>query len=278
MNTSKKSVAIGLLTLMGSGSPLAWSGPVDEEASGGIEFGSTGLHLLVPQLLSQEAAGFGGLDDPDGVSAGVVPDPGHPHQRREYPWLVGQSEPSYLWQDSNALNTWGVEWQHRVDEGLSLSVSARYGENLHVDTASPATSTMATVSWTNQWLGQGRTSLTGSVFVGDDAVRDDYEQDFDRKYFGFTLGGQMTLFRNHTPYLAFKMLKSDYESELPLYLESEDDTYFSSLSAGWDWKVVNNWNVRAEANYTLNGSEPDWSGSGVDRNRIFFGTRYDFNK
>jgi len=91
---------------------------------------------------------------------------------------------------------------------------------------------------------------------------------------GVTLGGRVTLFKTHSPYISFQSLRASYDEaalEDPLAPSPE----ISRFTAGWDWQVRPNWRLRAEADYTL---EDDFSLSldRYDRSRVLFSTRFDF--
>ena len=174
------------------------------------------------------------------------------------------------------LSAWGVKWQHHVGVNNSFAVTARRGQNRYTDTELPnTTSTMASLSWTGRWQEQSEVStLTGSIYFGDESAERASESELGRKYYGITLGGRVNVAKDHTPFLSFKLQKSDYEEDMLQYSPILLDGYYSQLSAGWDWRIMRNWNIRAEANYTLNSEELDIHD--YDRNRIFFGTRYDF--
>lgn len=171
-------------------------------------------------------------------------------------------------------NLLAVKWQHRLTQEHSFALSAGYGDDLYLENKQPAAvSTMASLSWTGEWGGRMRPRITGSLFVGDEDARDDPYRDLDRKYFGLTIGGRVTLFERHSPYLSFKMLRSDYDVDL-----SEDPfappAEYSRLTAGWDWQVRPNWLLRAGADYTLENFSLDLER--YERSRIFFSTRFNF--
>jgi hypothetical protein len=189
------------------------------------------------------------------------------------------------------LDGWGLKWQHDLLSGNSFAVSAHRADNLYQqdDTvAGSSTSTMASFSWTSRWTGDYKPSFTGSVFIGDEvgeADNTEYTNEFGRRYYGFSVGGEMTLFKSHTPYLSLKLQKNEYVdadtglmSDSLLLAEPVVDPLtgaemFSRLSAGWNWRVRSNWSVTAEANYTLEDNDFNWN---FDQSRLYFGTRYDF--
>lgn len=178
------------------------------------------------------------------------------------------------------LDAWGVKWQHWLDSGNSFSVSAHYGDDLYSNSnlsnsnvvLENSTSTMASLSWTSQLSADGRSSVTSTVFLGDETA---YGQDnrFERKYYGFSVDGRVTLFNKHTPYLSLKLQRSDYTNGDSAYWNGAEEDYHSRLAAGWNWQVQPNWSLRAQADYTFNDTE--W-GFHPNRSKIFFGTRYDF--
>jgi hypothetical protein len=119
--------------------------------------------------------------------------------------------------------------------------------------------------------------VTGSVFLGDEMAREEIYRHLGRKYYGFSVGGSLTLFQSHTPYVSFKMQRSVYEvSDDPLFVSPRTGDR-SLLSAGWKWQAGRDFSLQAEASYGLG----ETSGSSLDpysleRSRILFGTRFGF--
>lgn len=175
---------------------------------------------------------------------------------------------------TDQFQAWGVKWHHRVNTGNSFAVSAHMGESNYdnIDLGD-TTSSMAALAWTTRLSGSNQPSLTGSVFFGDENASDENALQFDRKYYGFTVGGQLTVYRHHTPYVSFKLQRSEYIFDDALVLDSVEEDSFSRLSAGWNWQLQSNWSLKAEANYVWSESELDWRSN---RSKLFFGTRYDF--
>lgn len=173
------------------------------------------------------------------------------------------------------LNVLAAKWQHRLDEIHSVSLAASYAENPSpIQSTQDILDTRAVLSWTSKW-GEGiRPGVTGSVFVGDESARDAAYRQLGHKYFGFSIGGELSLFRDHTQYLSYRAQR---------YLSSvSDDLLYtpgrmeegSLLAAGWRWQVQRNWSVHAEASFGLNGASLD--PFNLEHNRVIFGTRFDF--
>jgi hypothetical protein len=175
-----------------------------------------------------------------------------------------------------SLNSFGVMWQHRLSARDHFSLAAEYGAGsaggAHVDTAQTRTG----LSWTSEWGGGFRPSLTGSVFLGDETARDDSYRFLGRRYVGLSVGGQLSLFRDHTPYVALQLRRSYYDAatlgDNSLLTGRTDDR--SLLSAGWRWQVQPNMSLEAGASYGLNASGQDLYNT--ERSRLFFGTKFDF--
>jgi hypothetical protein len=185
----------------------------------------------------------------------------------------------------------GVRWQHRVSTQDRLSVSAQQGEStLLRSTTNPDTlDTRATISWTRDLPLSWRPSITGGLFLGDESARDESVRAFGRRYYGFTVGGEMRLLQAHTPYVSFRMERSLYDMpEMAMLgtgssssagmtspLRAIDDS--SRLAAGWRWQAARGLSFQAEASYGFNfDSSPDPTLRDRDRSRVFFGTRFDF--
>jgi len=190
--------------------------------------------------------------------------------------LYRQQKGDHL-KNEDQFQAWGVEWQHRLNAEHSFSLSAHMGENFYYENSDlelgETTSTMAAVSWTTRLNGGSQPSISGSFFFGDELTNPENEHQFARKYYGFSIGGQITVADKHTPYLSFRLQKSNYIFDDTLNWEGVDENFYSKLSAGWSWQVQDNWSLKAEANYSLSDVEMDWR---YDRSKLFFGTRYDF--
>jgi hypothetical protein len=188
-----------------------------------------------------------------------------------------ENQPLVLDSSANRLSGFGVKWQHRVDATNTVALSAGYSEiawsasGPNVDTLD----TRAAVSWSGSWSGAYlRPGVSGSVFVGDETARDETYQQLGRRYYGFSVGGELQLAQDHTPYFSYRLRRDLYSSEDPTYLASSPYEDRSQISAGWRWQVQRNWSLQAEARYGLNGANLD--PYSPDRSRFFFGTRFDF--
>ncbi|MBI5783304.1 MAG: hypothetical protein HZA69_06150 [Gammaproteobacteria bacterium] len=176
------------------------------------------------------------------------------------------------------VNAFGVSWKHRLNATHSFAVSAEYGEGMVVYPLPLDTlDTRAAFSWTSVLPSAVKPSITGSVFLGDEIAREEIYRHLDRKYYGFAVGGSLTLFQSHTPYVSFKMQRSLYETTDDSLFVSPRSSDRSLLSAGWKWQVQRDLSLQAEASYGL-GETPS---SNLDpylleRSRIFFGTRFGF--
>ena len=177
----------------------------------------------------------------------------------------------------NRVGGFGVKWQHNVSALHSFAVSAEYGEGTAIaPSVFDTQDTRAAFSWTSRLLGSASPSLTGSVFVGDEMGRDDIYRTLGRKYYGFTVGGSMTLFDSHTPYVSFRMQKSLYDTADDSSFISPRSGDRSLLSAGWKWQVQRDFSLQAEASYGLGINTPNPELYVPERSRVFFGTRFDF--
>lgn len=196
------------------------------------------------------------------------------------------------------VNVFGVSWQHRLNAMNTLALSAEYGESTVVTpggvteygvgtAASPLAAetfdTRAALSWTSRLPLAASPSITGSVYLGDAMAREENFRYLGRRYYGFTVGGSLTLFQSHTPYVSFKMQRSLYEPVTTDPLATTTTTVFprsgdrSLLSAGWKWQAGRDFSLQAEASYGL-GETPGTSLDpySLERSRILFGTRFGF--
>ncbi|HEX7043124.1 MAG TPA: hypothetical protein VF203_00785 [Burkholderiales bacterium] len=188
---------------------------------------------------------------------------------------VAADETPVLGSANSRLSGFGIKWQHRVDAYHTFAVSAGYSEvpwsieAPHLD----ALDARAALSWSSKWGGALQPGLTGSFFFGDESVRDEAYQQLGRRYYGFSLGGELRLAQDHTPYFAYRMKRNIYSSDDPAFAMAPQEEY-AQFSAGWRWQVQPNWSLQAEATYGLNGAPLD--PYSPDRSRFFFGTRFDF--
>ena len=179
----------------------------------------------------------------------------------------------------------GVRWQHRVSAQDQVALSAEQGESVlrPAPTTTPESfDTRATLSWTRELPAKWKSNITGGVFLGDESARDDTFRNLGRRYYGFSVGGEMRLLEAHTPYVSFRMQRSLYgafddnviATGVPRNIE---DT--SRFAAGWRWQVERGLSLQAEASYGFNvgnNNTSDLSSSERERSRVFFGTRFDF--
>lgn len=171
-------------------------------------------------------------------------------------------------------DAFGLEWQRRLDASSLVSLSAEFGDFVSLDAGARDTaSTAAALGWRGEFSGTTRPQLAGSIYLGDEVPKDDAQRFFGRRYYGFVLDGRFTPIHNHTPYASLRFQRSDYDADDPSALITRRED-FSRLAAGWDWQVMPNWGLRAEANYSLNDSNLDTYE--FDRMQFFFSTRFDF--
>ncbi len=186
----------------------------------------------------------------------------------------GQS--SILGLSTNRLSSFGIKLRHRVDAANSVALAAGYSEapwSMQTTANLDVLDARAALSWTSTGSGILRSGMTSSVFIGDESARDDTFQRLGRRYYGFSVGGEVQLGQDHTPYLSYRLRRNVYSPDDPNYLASPYDDR-SQIAAGWKWQVQPNWSLQAEARYGLNGAALD--PYSPDRSRIFFGTRFDF--
>jgi len=181
-----------------------------------------------------------------------------------------------LGSSSSRLSGFGVKWQHRVDAVNTVALSAGYNEIpwSTKSTSADALDTRAAVSWHGSWSGATlRPGISGSFFVGDEIARNEAYQQLGRRYFGFSVGGELRVAQDHTPYFSYRLRRNVYSPDDPTFsITPYEDR--SQISAGWKWQVQSNWSLQAEARYGLNGANLD--PSSPDRSHLFFGTRFDF--
>jgi len=174
------------------------------------------------------------------------------------------------------MNAFAIQWEHNLENGSLVSLSARYGDGLASDTESRVLSSSAAVlSWSSLFRNESR--LTGRLFFGDQDARDRSLGFFARRYVGLELEGRYSLWRVHAPFAGFSWQRSDYQTPdgngvtWGAALRGESSSRFA---AGWAWHILPNWDLRAEAKYRLTDDAFELSDS--DRTQLYFSTRYGF--
>lgn len=181
-------------------------------------------------------------------------------------------------QRDTRLSGFGVRWEHRFGAESAVALAAGYNEstwNIGARQGIETLDTRAALSWSNHWTGEFSPGVTSSVFIGDETSRDETFQRLGRRYYGFSIGGQLTLARDHTPYFSYSLRRNLYDdsTSVAYFLPSYEDS--GSVSAGWRWQAQRNLSFQAEASYGLTGDAADAS-LPLERSRFFFGTRFDF--
>src|ERR1051325_4937278 len=128
------------------------------------------------------------------------------------------SEPPSILTPANRLSGFGIKLRHQVDASNSVAVAAGYSEtpwNAQTSTNMDVLDTRAALSWTSVGSGAFRPGMTGSVFVGDESARDDTYQRLGRRYYGFSVGGELQVSPDHTPYFSYRVRRNFYSSDHP---------------------------------------------------------------
>jgi hypothetical protein len=171
-------------------------------------------------------------------------------------------------------DAFGLAWSRRLDSSNLVSLSAQYGDYAYLDqVARDTTNSLAAFAWSSELSSASHVRVSSSIYLGDESAKDEAYRSLGRRYYGVTLDGRFTPYRNHTPYASLRLQRSDYLNEDPLSANARREDY-SRLAAGWDWQVRPNWGLRAEANYSLNNSTVE--SYGYDHTRVLFSTRFDF--
>ncbi len=173
------------------------------------------------------------------------------------------------------LRALSLAWQHRLDAASYVTFSAGYSSTTPWFPGTPEMAdTRASMSLTSRWAGDYSPRLTGSVFVGGEKGAAEAYQLLGRRYYGFAVGGELTLFRAHTPYISFQTQRAyagSGEETLPGIFPDDER---SQIAAGWKWQAKPYWSLQAEASVGYNGSRLRLRDP--ERSRVFFGTRFDF--
>ena len=180
-------------------------------------------------------------------------------------------------------NALAIEWQHSLNAGNFLTLSARRGDSLYSNTELPSLTASsgpassgkaATLSW-NTLLG-GESRVIGRLYAGDEDAKERSSGNTDRRFYGLQLEGRYGLWRDHAPFASLKWQRSNVEipgntGSANSLLRRESSSY---LGAGWNWQVSPSWDVRAEANYRV--ADDSAEAVELDRTQFQFSTRYGF--
>lgn len=180
--------------------------------------------------------------------------------------------------EERSRNALGMKWRHQFGDSSHLTVGAQYGRSQYapMETAGAiSSSTLATVSWTSSWAGEGERAITGSLYFGDEKASTGTGTDTEssRQIYGLSVGGKWALSAAHTPFVSYRYQTGYGGSAMisPDLFEYGDAT---RLSAGWNWQVSPNWSIQAEADFSY--QQPTINLFDVNNTRLFFKTRYDF--
>lgn len=166
----------------------------------------------------------------------------------------------------------GVQWKNQLNRSSSLTVAARFGGNEYLQQASLATdNTQASIVWSGQWQGINKPRLTGGLVIGDDRARFEQSNYLARRYYGLVVGGEITLFDKHRPYVSVSILRNEYRNGAAGFYPGRAQDY-TRFSAGWNWQVSSNWKLRADTHYVLGNNDSGFYNG--ERSRIMFSTEY----
>lgn len=178
-------------------------------------------------------------------------------------------------QRAHRFNALGVEWEQELLPGHRLALTAERGGHTAVDETGLDTSRLrASVKLSSELPALSGAQLSGTVFLGDETPKDEVYRYLGRRFYGFSLEGRFTAFRHHSPYTSFQLQRSDYDAADAAVAMTPRWEDYSRLAAGWDWQIMPNWGLRAEANYSLNTSNE--RAYEYDRSELFFSTRFNF--
>jgi len=259
-------------TPTGQVTPYRSSLPFGEKQSQ-VSFGLSRYRALEPDFLG-DAAGLEErpLVDPYGrvqLFSGFSVDPARSGQSQRFGNFQSLTEPSV-----GRLSSFGAAWSQRLTPRNTVGLSAGYSEFSHPDAGQDMLDTHAAMSWTSKWQRGWRPGVTGSVFLGDETARDSDVRGLGRRYYGFSVGGEVTVFERHTPYINYRLQRSLIDASPEAFALDTRTTDHSLVSAGWRWQLQRNFSLQAEATYSLSDNGLDLYNQ--DRSRVIFGTRFDF--
>lgn len=173
------------------------------------------------------------------------------------------------------MRAFGIAWQHRLDTTSHVTFSADYHHDATRFLGTPEIAdTRASVSLTNRWQGEYGPRLTGSMFVGGERGTSEAYNQLGRRYYGLSLGGELTVFGTHTPYISFQMQRGAAAGGDETLLTGLYDDDRSQIAAGWKWQAKPHLSLQAEASYGNSGNR--FRLQNPEHSRVLFGTRFDF--
>jgi hypothetical protein len=266
-------ILVVITALVGSGAVLA------DDAPAATARGLAGEILFTP---SSSRSGVSGQDFALSVTRSEV-DLAGPLGTGAFEWGAGRlalplSRQTVQLDSRRILSSQAlaIEWQHAINAGNMVALSASRGDSLYNDPELPASSgSAASVRWST--LVGGASRVTGRFYLGDEETRDRGSVSSARRYLGLELEGRYSLWRDHTPFASLAWQRSDYEN-LDVTAITGASTprreNSSRIATGWNWQVGPNWDVRAEARYRLRDDAAD--PSDTDRTQLYFSSRYGF--
>ncbi len=178
-------------------------------------------------------------------------------------------------QRAHRFNALGVEWEQELLPGHRLALTAERGGHMALgETGLDTSRTRASVRVSSELPALSGAQLSGTVFLGGETPKDEVYKHLGRRFYGFSLEGRFTAFRHHSPYTSWQVQRSDYEAADIVTTTGARWEDYSRLAAGWDWQIMPNWGLRAEAKYSLNTSNE--RAYEYDRSELFFSTRFNF--
>lgn len=178
-------------------------------------------------------------------------------------------------QRAQRFNALGVQWEQELLPGHRLALAAERGGHTALDETGVDTSrTRASVTVSSELPALSGAQLSGTVFLGGETPKDEIYRYLGRRFYGFSLEGRFTAFHHHSPYTSFQVQRSDYDAADATATAAPRWEDYSRLAAGWDWQIMPNWGLRAEANYSLNTSNE--RAYEYDRSELLFSTRFNF--
>lgn len=167
-----------------------------------------------------------------------------------------------------------IEWQHQLSASQRFALSAQYRDQVQMRTDTlNASGNSASFGWSQQV--SKSSLLSGQLFLGDENMKDRSSGYSARRYYGLSVEGRYSLWRDHTPFASLSWQRNDYDALEPAsHSTAPRSEGVSKVGAGWAWQITPGLDLRAEAQYRLTDEVLD--SNEQDRLQIFLRSRYGF--
>lgn len=166
------------------------------------------------------------------------------------------------------------EWRYTIDPANQVNAFGQYSRNRFTGAATVNSFNQAiTGAGYLRVLNDGKAALFGAAFVGKE--RDvEGRADGAKRFYGFRLGGQMTLRDDVDLFGVLSSQMADYGKQNAAFLASRDDEQ-TDIVLGLNWRFAKDWTLKPQLLHSRNDS--NITIYRYERSELSFTVRRDFN-